>query len=283
MWPVINSATAAGTKVSDKTKADSKAMMTVMAIGVNILPSTPLKAKIGRFTKITTSTLIKLGVNTSRVAVNTVLKRSSSFKMRPSSCCRPAKRRMQFSTIITAPSTIKPKSRAPRLIRLALTFACTMPVISINIDSGMTIAVINAARILPSISNNTTTTNTAPSARLACTVAMVLSTSTVRSYTGSAITPSGRVLLISFSLADTAWETVRLLPPSSITAVPNTVSLPSRVAAPVRNSLPKPTSATSATVIGIPPRRARIMRLISAMSATCPGARIRYCSPFFSI
>ena len=70
--PVINSATAAGTKVSDSTSADSKAMITAMAMGVNILPSTPVSARMGKFTRITTNTLIKLGVNTSRVAANTV-------------------------------------------------------------------------------------------------------------------------------------------------------------------------------------------------------------------
>ena len=58
-------------------------MITVSAIGGNILPSTPVSASSGRFTRITTSTLIRLGVNTSRVAVKTVWKRSSSVSSRP--------------------------------------------------------------------------------------------------------------------------------------------------------------------------------------------------------
>ena len=156
-------------------------MMTAIAIGVNIFPSTPVSARIGILTRITTRTLIKLGVNTSRVAAKTVWKRSSSFNIRPRWCCRPANRKMQFSTIITAPSTIKPKSSAPKLIRLALTSVTTIPVISINIDSGITIAVSRAARTLPNMTNNTTTTKMAPSTKLVCTVAMVLSTNTVRS------------------------------------------------------------------------------------------------------
>ena len=184
---------------------------------------------------------------------------------------------------MTAPSTIRPKSSAPKLIRLALTLVCTMPVMSISMDIGITIAVSRAARTLPSITNKTTTTNTAPSSRFFCTVAMVLSTSTVRLYTGSAVIPLGSVLLISTSLAETASETLRLLPPSNMTAVPNTVSSPSRVAAPVRSCLPKPTSATSATVTGIPSLWATIICWIAVISATCPGARIRYCSPFFSM
>ena len=51
---------------------DSKAMITAIAMGVNILPSTPVKARMGKFTRITTNTLIKLGAKTSRVAANTV-------------------------------------------------------------------------------------------------------------------------------------------------------------------------------------------------------------------
>ena len=39
--PVITMAIIAGTKVSDRTKAATSAMMTVSAIGANILPSTP--------------------------------------------------------------------------------------------------------------------------------------------------------------------------------------------------------------------------------------------------
>ena len=88
---------------------------------------------------------------------------------------------MQFSTMMTAPSTMSPKSSAPRDIRFALTLVSTMPVMSISIESGITSAVSNAARTLPSINNSTATTSTAPSSRLFCTVAMVFSTSTVRS------------------------------------------------------------------------------------------------------
>ena len=55
---------------------------------------------------------------------------------------------MAFSTITTAPSTIMPKSSAPRLIRLALTLLVNMPVKVNSIASGITIAVISAARIL---------------------------------------------------------------------------------------------------------------------------------------
>ena len=70
-----------------------------------------------------------------------------------------AKRRRQFSTMMTAPSTISPKSSAPRLIRLPETRFCTMPVMVSSIESGMIAAVMSAARKLPSSRNSTTMTS----------------------------------------------------------------------------------------------------------------------------
>ena len=46
----MNSATAAGTNVTDRIIAPSSANTTVNAIGWNILPSMPVSAKIGRYT-----------------------------------------------------------------------------------------------------------------------------------------------------------------------------------------------------------------------------------------
>ena len=45
--PVIAMATIAGTKVSDSANAATSAMITVSAIGWNILPSTPVKVRSG--------------------------------------------------------------------------------------------------------------------------------------------------------------------------------------------------------------------------------------------
>ena len=151
---------------------------------------------------------------------------------------------------MTAPSTIKPKSSAPKLIRLAETPVLTMPVIVASMERGMTAAVIKAALKLPSKANSTTMTSSAPSSRFLVTVAMALSTSCVRSYTGSTVTPSGRESCMASSLRATSRATVRELAPISIIAVPSTVSLPSCVAAPERRSLPIPMSATSRIFIG---------------------------------
>ena len=57
--------------------------------------------------------------------------------------------------MITAPSTISPKSSAPRLIRLALILPCSMPAAVISMVIGMTSAVMTAARKFPSSTNST--------------------------------------------------------------------------------------------------------------------------------
>ena len=172
---------------------------------------------------------------------------------------------MQLSTITTAPSTMMPKSSAPRLIKFALTFCCTMPVKVNSMAKGMTAAVINAARKLPKNTNSTAITSAAPSSKFACTVAIALSTKCVRSYTVTARTPLGRLRLISFIRLSTACDTVRLFCPISMNTVPSTVSSPLSVTAPVRNSRPIPTSAKSRTRTGTP---ASFLTITSRISST---------------
>ncbi len=60
--PRRSTATAAGTNVSDRMSAATKAMITASAIGRNIFPSTPTRARMGKLTRITTSTLTRLGI-----------------------------------------------------------------------------------------------------------------------------------------------------------------------------------------------------------------------------
>ena len=123
----------------------------------------------------------KLGRITSLVASNTTSSLSFNGNTAPVRRCDSLNRRMQFSTMMTAPSTIKPKSSAPKLIKLALTPVCTIPVIVANIARGMTAAVMMAARTLPKSKNKTTMTSNAPSTRFFLTVSIALSTKAVRS------------------------------------------------------------------------------------------------------
>ena len=181
--------------------------------------------------------------------------------------------------MITAPSTIKPKSSAPRLIRLPETRDPTMPVMVISIATGITAAVTSAAFQLPSNSNKIAITSNAPSARFFCTVAMVLSTRLVRSYSGVSTTPSGNEGLISSRRLAVARETSRLFSPISMKTVPITTSLPFWVAAPVRSSVPRVISATLPSLMETPSRLTTVMARISSRFASCPGERTRYCAP----
>ncbi len=179
--PLTHKVTAAGTKVIDRIIAAISARTTVKAIGWNIFASIPLKAKIGKYTtKIISCPKIR-GRRACRAAKNTSLNRSLCVNGRLSNCCAWARRRIQFSTITTAPSTIIPKSSAPRLIKLALIFFCAIPVKVNSMESGITQAVIRAARIFPKNKNSITITSTAPSTRFFCTVLIAFSTRDVRS------------------------------------------------------------------------------------------------------
>ena len=193
-----------------------------------------------------------VGRQTSVAASPTASSRSDRVSSRPASCCRLASTRMQFSTITIAPSTMMPKSRAPRLNRFPLTPRSTIPVIANSIESGIAHAVMMAARTLPRNRKRIAMTSSAPSSRLCCTVSIVASTSVVRSYTVFATTPAGSVRLTSSMRAATRRETVRLFSPISMKTVPSTTSRPSSVAAPVLSSLPRRTSATSCRWIGVP-------------------------------
>ncbi len=62
----------------------------------------------------------------------------------------------------TVPSTMIPKSSAPRLMRLALNLSVTMPMMVINMDNGITAAVMSAARMFPRKRKRITITRRAP-------------------------------------------------------------------------------------------------------------------------
>ena len=86
-----------------------------------------------------------------------------------------------FSTTITAPSTMMPKSIAPSDSRLAGTPIHVSPMKVASSASGIVTATMAAARRLPRNSHSTTDTSSAPSIRLVNTVFSVLPISQVRS------------------------------------------------------------------------------------------------------
>ncbi len=100
---------------------------------------------------------------------------------------------------------------------------------------------------------------------------MALSTRWVRSYTGTATTPAGRLRLMLSRRSATAWETLRLFSPMSMNTVPSTTSRPFSVAAPLRSSSPMATRATSRTRMGVPSRWVTTMAAMSSMPSSWRG------------
>ena len=131
---------------------------------------------------------------------------------------------MTASTTMTEPSTMIPKSMAPKLIRLALTpKSCIMPKAKSR-ESGMAVTTINPARRLPKKSTKTKMTIRAPSKRFFSTVWIARCTKSVRSKKGSMTISSGRdcCMVGSFSLIRlTTWW---LFSPLSIMTTPPTAS-----------------------------------------------------------
>jgi hypothetical protein len=99
-----------GIAVNERISEPVRAKITVRAIGRNIFPSTPSRASSGRWTSVMIATPKTTGLRTSRVASRTTV-----VAFAPAGACESLL--TQFSMTITALSTIRPKSIAPRLIR----------------------------------------------------------------------------------------------------------------------------------------------------------------------
>ena len=85
------------------------------------------------------------------------------------------------STIITAPSTINPKSIAPKLIKLALTPNTFIKAKANSIAKGIADATINPALKFPKKRTKTKMTINAPSIKFFSTVLIARPTNSVRS------------------------------------------------------------------------------------------------------
>ena len=177
--------------------------------------------------------------------------------------------------MITAESTIIPKSMAPRLIKFP-----SMPKVRIipkakSILSGMTLATTRPARQFPRKMMSTKMTIRPPSMRLCAMVPSTLSTRSVRSMNGSMITPSGNdfciCLIRSFTFLLTSWK----FSPLSMMAIPATTSpSPFRVTAPKRVACPSCTLAMSPILTGTPPMVFTVMLAMSSNVFATPIPRM---------
>ena len=93
---------------------------------------------------------------------------------------RSARWRMMFSAMMTAPSTMMPKSIAPSESRLEGTPRRSMNTKANSSDSGIVSATMKAARTFHRKSESSTTTSAAPSIRFRRTVVTVRFTRTSR-------------------------------------------------------------------------------------------------------
>ena len=122
---------------------------------------------------------------------------------------------------------IKPKSKAPKLIKFPLTPKRFIIMIANNIANGITLATNNPARKFPRKSTKIKTTINAPSNKFVSTVLIALFTIFVLSKNGSITTPSGSVFCISSIFDFTSLITCELFPPFTIiTTAPATSPLP---------------------------------------------------------
>ena len=128
------------------------------------------------------------------------------------------------STIITAPSTMIPKSIAPNDIRFAQTPNCFIIINANNRDKGITEAVINPPRKLPKRSTKTNITMSDPSIRFFSTVLVVRAIRSLLLKKVSIYTPSGKDFCISLIRASTFLTTLLGLCPFSIKICPPTDS-----------------------------------------------------------
>ncbi len=179
------------------------------------------------------------------------------------------------STIITAPSTIMPKSMAPRLIRLPSTPKVFIMPKAKSMLSGMTLATTRPDRQEPKKRSNTKMTMTPPSTRLRAMVPSTRSTRLVRSMKGSTTTPSGSDFCMSAMRCLTRRLTSWKFSPLSMMAIPHTTSpSPLRVTAPKRVACPRCTVATSPMRTGWPSVVLMAMAAMSAMVLTTPIPRM---------
>jgi hypothetical protein len=171
----------AGTIVKESASAVMMATMNVIAMGWNILPSMPTKAKIGRKTTTMISSPKPAAVRISTAALYTAPWRSRPVRARPSSRRFSSMTRTQWSRRMTAPSTMIPKSSAPKLMRLPETPSFFMKMKVPSRDKGIVTAVMRAARMFPMSRKRMMTTSAAPVTRLCSTVRIVELTSSDRS------------------------------------------------------------------------------------------------------
>ena len=171
-----------GIKVSVKIKAPSRAKPRVKANGVNILPSTFWKEKIGRSAVMMMSFEKNTDLALPRAVVRIIpaLLRLLNASMPISRACDESATN-NASTITTAPSMMMPKSMAPIDSRLALMPPRCRQMKAKSSAKGMTLATMTVHRQSRMKRNTTNVTSRMPSNTLCRTVCTLRRTKSSRS------------------------------------------------------------------------------------------------------
>ena len=163
-----------GISVSVSSSDPTTANEMVTAIGRNSLPSIRWKVRIGTYTVMMMST-----ANVSGRATSTAACCTSRGTLRPCGLCW-LRCRTMFSVMMTAPSTMIPKSIAPNESRLAGIPRRSIKMNANKSESGIVSATMKAARTSYRNSDSRMMTSPAPSTRFLNTVVTVVFTSRSR-------------------------------------------------------------------------------------------------------
>ena len=194
----------------------------MIAIGRNIFPSTPVEREDRQVDDQDDQHAEQLGRITWRVASRPRRAARAASSGPPSPCSPRASRRMQFSTMITAPSTIRPKSMAPEAHQVRADPAVHHAGEGRRASrAGSRARGCSAAR---DVAEQERTGSRSRAARPRPGCAAPSRSCGRRARCGRrpsrACTPGGRLRLISASFAATRCETARLFSPISMKTVP---------------------------------------------------------------
>ncbi len=183
-----------GISISATARAPSMANATVYAIGENIFFSILSNVNSGIYAIIIISIEKKIGLPIST-------QRFTMFSFCSSARGLSSLFLSTVSSITIDPSTIIPKSIAPRERRFAWISVKYMKIKAISSESGIVIAITSALRQLPRNIISTPITSRTPKSRVCETVFRVAFTRWVLSRNICMLTSSGRISLFSSSIA----------------------------------------------------------------------------------
>ncbi len=189
-WRMKRQSTETRVRLSGNAAVSAKSA--VKARGRSIWPSTPPRISPGQYEIKMISQPITMGVATSMAARLTTRLRSEKSKLRPRPSWLLESLKRTLSTMTTAPSTISPKSSAPRLIKLPDIPSQESAQRANRNAAGITKMVIKVARQLRKKNSRTAVTRDIAKERFTAIVCETPLTISARLYKDRISTSAGR-------------------------------------------------------------------------------------------